>query len=404
MQGLVLEGGGAKGSYQIGAIKALYEMGYSFDGITGTSIGAINGAFLAQKDLETIYDIWEQGEISLIIDTDKKALGQILDFEFKRENISNGLSYLRKILNSGGLDITPLKKLLEDKIDEKAVRNSGIDYGLVTVNMSNLEPLEVFVEDIPEGELVKYIIASASLPIFQLERFNGKLFWDGGFFDNLPINLLASKGYKDIVVVETQGMGRKRDLAYDDLNITRIRPSEKISRTIEVDGDILRRNLKRGYLDAYKTIKNYAGKRYYIDVETTEKDILHFLVDLPSGKKKAFGKLFNIRKEEITNRKFFEMCLPILGKILKESEEASYLQLIVALHEKIADALGIDRLKIYTLEEMRQAIQDALNPNERIRFDENYRYIPFKYLPKEIDVLPQKTLNKIYKKIFKIFY
>ena len=52
MLGLVLEGGGAKGSYHAGAIKALHESGYSFDGVMGTSIGAINGAIVAQGDTE----------------------------------------------------------------------------------------------------------------------------------------------------------------------------------------------------------------------------------------------------------------------------------------------------------------------------------------------------------------
>ena len=49
MLGLVLEGGGAKGSYHAGAIKALHESGYSFDGVMGTSIGAINGAIVAPR-------------------------------------------------------------------------------------------------------------------------------------------------------------------------------------------------------------------------------------------------------------------------------------------------------------------------------------------------------------------
>lgn len=41
--GLVLEGGGAKGAYQIGAWKALREAGVKLKGIAGTSVGALNG-------------------------------------------------------------------------------------------------------------------------------------------------------------------------------------------------------------------------------------------------------------------------------------------------------------------------------------------------------------------------
>ena len=47
MRGLVLEGGGAKGAYEAGAIKALQKKKIYFDGVSGTSIGAINAAFYA---------------------------------------------------------------------------------------------------------------------------------------------------------------------------------------------------------------------------------------------------------------------------------------------------------------------------------------------------------------------
>ena len=56
--GLVLEGGGGKGSYQIGAIQALYEKGYSFDVVSGTSIGALNAALLTMGSLEEAKSLW----------------------------------------------------------------------------------------------------------------------------------------------------------------------------------------------------------------------------------------------------------------------------------------------------------------------------------------------------------
>ena len=59
MLGLALEGGGAKGAYEIGAYRALTEMGYRFDVICGVSIGAINAALLAQGDCEKAAEFWE---------------------------------------------------------------------------------------------------------------------------------------------------------------------------------------------------------------------------------------------------------------------------------------------------------------------------------------------------------
>ena len=58
MRGLALEGGGAKGAYHIGVMKALTEKSYVFDGFVGTSIGAINAAMLAQSDFDAALDLW----------------------------------------------------------------------------------------------------------------------------------------------------------------------------------------------------------------------------------------------------------------------------------------------------------------------------------------------------------
>ena len=58
--GLVLEGGGVKGAYQVGAMKALDEIGVSFDGIAGTSIGAINGALYLDGGIDKMLKVWKE--------------------------------------------------------------------------------------------------------------------------------------------------------------------------------------------------------------------------------------------------------------------------------------------------------------------------------------------------------
>jgi len=67
MYGLVLEGGGAKGSYQIGAYEAIFQCGLEVNAISGTSIGAINGAMIAQGDFPLCKSLWEDISYSKII-------------------------------------------------------------------------------------------------------------------------------------------------------------------------------------------------------------------------------------------------------------------------------------------------------------------------------------------------
>ena len=59
--GLVLEGGGVKGAYQVGVLLAIRELGVEFDGVTGTSIGAINGALYLEGGYDKLLDVWKHG-------------------------------------------------------------------------------------------------------------------------------------------------------------------------------------------------------------------------------------------------------------------------------------------------------------------------------------------------------
>ena len=58
MLGIALESGGAKGSYHAGVLKAIKELGLEFSAVSGSSIGAINGAFTAQGDIDNLCDFW----------------------------------------------------------------------------------------------------------------------------------------------------------------------------------------------------------------------------------------------------------------------------------------------------------------------------------------------------------
>ena len=62
--GLILAGGGAKGAYQTGAWRALRELGISFEAIAGVSIGAINGALIAQGDYDRAVELWSNAEVT----------------------------------------------------------------------------------------------------------------------------------------------------------------------------------------------------------------------------------------------------------------------------------------------------------------------------------------------------
>ena len=92
MYGVALEGGGMKGSYHLGAMKAVLECGYKIGGYVGTSIGSFNAAVLAQGDFEKLYNNWYNGSATMGLDMSEMELTKLLN---KKWDIS-GVKYWAK--------------------------------------------------------------------------------------------------------------------------------------------------------------------------------------------------------------------------------------------------------------------------------------------------------------------
>ena len=201
--GLILAGGGARGSYQLGVWKALQEMNIKIAAVAGTSVGAINGAIFAQKDFELAKRVWENIDYDVIFDF------ALFDAE-KRSKMSfqEKIDYVKNIIKNRGLDTHALKVLLSQNIDEEKIRKSDIFYGLVTFSLTDMKPIVKYIDEIPEGKLVEYIMASAAFPLFQDHIVDDKLYVDGGVYDNVPVSVLADKGFKNLIVVDLSAIGR----------------------------------------------------------------------------------------------------------------------------------------------------------------------------------------------------
>ena len=130
--GLVLDGGGARGAYQIGAWKALVEAGVKINAVAGTSVGALNGALICMGDVEKAEKIWNQMTFSRVMDVDDAWME---DFFAKEHSIREIASEVKKRLQDGGVDITPLRELIHEHIDEEKIRNSGIEFCLSTFSI-----------------------------------------------------------------------------------------------------------------------------------------------------------------------------------------------------------------------------------------------------------------------------
>ncbi len=235
MYGLVLAGGGAKGAFQIGAWKALDELGIEIGAVAGTSVGALNGAFYAQRDYDIALKMWSNIEMSHVFEADETLIEDI-------KNIAEGgigktnLQLFKKaydhIIKNKGLNISPLRNMTENLLDEEKLRNSGIDFGLVTLNIDKIKPLRIFADEIPKGELKYYLLGSALVPGFIQDEKSPMKFVDGGVYDNFPITMIKEKGYKKIIAIN---LHNKKAPRIEGVEIIYIKPSESLGNFLYFD-------------------------------------------------------------------------------------------------------------------------------------------------------------------------
>lgn len=193
---LVLQGGGALGAYEAGAIAAFCEStsGFRPDIVSGVSIGAINAAVLlggrVENPAEALHELWERLAVT--------SLPMLPEFaERFLAAFGNPSMYWPRtdwptLMGWTSLyDTTPLRSLLEELVDLEKLRRLGATRRLI-VTAVNLRTgdLEAFDNTDPQRPLtIDHLVASASLPpAFPPTRIgNGDYYWDGGLVSNTPL-------------------------------------------------------------------------------------------------------------------------------------------------------------------------------------------------------------------------
>ena len=392
MQGLVLEGGGAKGAYHIGVYEALQELGFEFDGVAGTSIGALNGAMIAQGDFERARDLWGQLRPDELFQLDGDKLEEIMSMELDKDNLGYMLGKIRDIIKNRGIEVEGIKKTIEENIDEDKLRRSSMDFAMVTFSLSDMKPLELFLEDIPEGKVADYLLASSYLPAFKMEKMDDRYFLDGGFYDNLPINLLLGRDYERIIAVRTFSRGRIRPVSESGVEIEYIQPCEDLGRVLEFTPERIDYNIKLGYYDTHRHFRGLLGRNYYIEPaaagagaeqpgpgeidehdelyepedlcekrDLDEKFFLYCFLEIPDENiEEAAELLGDFDKPPL--RILLEILIPRLQELLDLEDEAGYDEIFISALELLAHELELERFKFYDFDGFWQEIAAGFEP------------------------------------------
>ncbi len=250
--GLVLEGGGIKGAYQVGVMRALDEVGITYDGIVGTSIGAINGALYLDGGISKMLNVWEEIKANTIYELTDEEIDALHGINVAPAVLKVLLEKRLKTIDFLDASYKKSQTFFQGIVDEETIRKSGKDYGVVAFNITDMQPFEKMMTDIEDGRLIDYIIASGTFPIFPAKVIDGKKYIDGGVYDNMPVNLLASVGYEKMLVIRTNVASKppRRRIKKDNLNLFYISPKDDLGPAMAFSENRAHKFMRDGYDDA----------------------------------------------------------------------------------------------------------------------------------------------------------
>ncbi len=191
----VLSGGGALGMLQVGALQALLEADIRPDMWVGTSIGAVNAAFLA------IHGFTPEGMAGLDAAWDDAARADMLPSSylwltarvlFNRAGIKPYHHRMREFFEAHGIH----PDLRFGDLDDTELR-------LVATDLTNFKPM-VYGSD-PHHSVLEGVLASSAIPpwVRPLE-IDGKMLSDGGAVSNVPIEPAINSGATEIIALQLE--------------------------------------------------------------------------------------------------------------------------------------------------------------------------------------------------------
>lgn len=255
--GLVLNGGGGKGSYQIGVFKALFEhhINDCIIAVSGTSSGALNSVLFANGDLNVAVNAWQ--------DITPKSFLQVSP---EMVDFKEGL-----VPRDGLLDI--FKRYIDFdviRMSDKTIYATVTDFGPVDSGSGTAKYYRLNYK--PANEIKDILLASSALPIiYEPIVINGNICRDGGLTDNMPIEPLYIEGIRHFIVVGLSENTEINKTKYPDAEFLLINPRYDIGNFIDGTLDFTskgaRKRMELGYIDAIRQLEFYGQDMSFSEVK-----------------------------------------------------------------------------------------------------------------------------------------
>lgn len=280
--GLVFSGGGAKGAYEAGVIRALRDLDVDnkVTVVSGTSVGALNAVAFAMKRDDVCEKIWERiGFGDILVPNKKKDLPEIFRIvaelttgNFKPQGIGD---ILRRVNEKGTPPFSQdgLRKLVDESLDESVLTDKNAPQLYVCArNIDKCTTKYFHLNKLERNDIIDATLASACIPyVFPPVVISGERYADGGVDDPAypgqpadctPIAPLREFKLDMVIVVHLDVKTLNTELDYSGLGsaeIVDIYPSEPLefirnTGMLDFSHKAIIKRIDLGYIDTIKML------------------------------------------------------------------------------------------------------------------------------------------------------
>lgn len=270
--GLVLSGGGAKGAYEAGVFKTLWELGLvdNVKVISGTSVGAVNALLFSMNDRKVVRESWNNISYSRFLTNEEKSRRITLPAIVKKIRNLHGENEMIQELGENDIGLISqkgIKDFIEEYVQMETIRESGRDLYACAYNIDKQRAEYFHLNEYTDEEMLEVILASCAIPFLFLPRIiDGCRYADGGIkspeylnkdIDNVPIDPL--KSYELDLVIIVHLVNKKEEVIgldeFEQEKVIEIYPSRSIDKipgagTVYIRHSTLAENIELGYRDS----------------------------------------------------------------------------------------------------------------------------------------------------------
>jgi NTE family protein len=184
MTAFVLGGGGLLGSHEVGMLRALSDAKIRPDIVVGTSIGAVNGAFVAADPdgaAQRLTELWQ---------------GESLRLVFSETVVARAVQLAKTGTHLHAIE--PLRKLLAEKLPVSDFSELRLPFQCVAACIE-----DATARWFTSGPLIPSVTASCAVPgLLPPVEVDGRHYFDGGLVDSIPVGRAIALGARTVYVLQ----------------------------------------------------------------------------------------------------------------------------------------------------------------------------------------------------------